>query len=150
MTPEQLRYIREEFKNLNDHELLRRVALEESEFLPEAMEIAREQLELRNLRPLDAKEYFAQFPAEDPEFGFCRSCLDRTTAEEPDCFSVRGFGTRLRGYDHECESCGSLLVTKWLCIGFPIRKMESYRVLFKKGSSLIGREVYRRLKESEA
>ena len=142
--------IKEQMRDFNDHELLRIVALEESEFLPEAMEIAREELELRGIKPLDAKGYYAQFPTEDPAFGFCERCLDQTTSEEPGYWSYRTvIGPRLLDSDHKCEKCGSMLMTKWYCIIFPVRRMEQYRVLDKKGSALFESEIYRRVKEPE-
>jgi uncharacterized RDD family membrane protein YckC len=69
MTPEQLQAIRQELKNLDDHELLRRVALEESEYLPEAMRIAREELQLRNIEPLTAEEFLASLSNGPSAFG---------------------------------------------------------------------------------
>jgi uncharacterized RDD family membrane protein YckC len=76
MTPEQLQAIRQELRNLDDRELLRRVALEESEFLPEAMQIAREELQLRNIKPLTADEFLANFSNEP-------SALGREVEKEP-------------------------------------------------------------------
>jgi hypothetical protein len=152
MDPERRLEISVLMSNFNDHELLRIVALEESEFLPEAIEIARQELEARNIKPLTSTGYFAQFPAEDPSSGFCQSCLDQTTSEEPGEFGIRNLlGPRILGFDHECSNCGSLLVEKWYCIVFPIRKMAEYRVLYKKAHWLLGREqVYRRVKEPDA
>jgi uncharacterized RDD family membrane protein YckC len=66
MTQEELEAIKQAFRNLDDHELLRRVALEESEFRNEALQIAHAELELRNIKPLSADEYMAQFPKETP------------------------------------------------------------------------------------
>ena len=151
VSPEQRREIKGRMKELNDHELLRIVALEESEYLPEAMEIAREELELRNVKALDAGEYYTQFPAENPFIDFCKRCLEQTTPEGPDYLGRMGpFRYALRGYDHECETCGSLLADKWLYIVFfPVRKMEQYRVLLGRGTSQFP-EVCRRVKDGGA
>ena len=83
VSPEQRREIKERMKDLKDHELLRIVALENSEFIPEAIAIAREELGLRNVKALDADEYYAQFPTENPFLDFCKGCLEQTTAQAP-------------------------------------------------------------------
>ena len=150
VSPEQRREIKERMKDFKDHELLRIVALEESEFIPEAIQIAREELELRNVKPLDAGEYYIQFPSENPFIDFCTSCLEQTTPEGPEYLGRMGpFSYDLKGFDHECETCGSVLADKWLYfLLFPVRKMEQYRVLLDSGTSQ-SPQVCRRVKRSD-
>ena len=150
MTPEQADYIKKEFSELDDRELLRRVAFQEADYLPEALNIAREELDLRRIAPLDAREYFVKYPDEDPASGFCQNCLDQTVPGTPACFSICVLATRLGGHHDRCEACGSVVVTKWFCIGFlPVRRLESYRFLNKENPP-VGADAYHILKKSDA
>ena len=58
------REIERRMQTLEDRALLRLVAVEESEYLPEVLEIARTELRRRGLRVLNLREYWDQFPLE--------------------------------------------------------------------------------------
>jgi len=140
MEIEARQQIREQMKDLNDRALLRLLALEGDDYLPEALTIAKEEAELRNLKTLAAKEYHAQYPEEVQESGFCSRCLDQSYEETPGPMSIFGFGTRLLPAKDECEICHSRVEDLWWCFASPIRRIARYRVSFDDPSH------YRRIK----
>src|SRR5688572_11184505 len=100
MSSNKQRELEERMRALDDHALLRLVAVEAGDYRPEALEIAREELQRRRLVVLSREEYWRQFPAERlGTDGFCATCLSQTTDESPGDTTVVNFffGTRLIG-----------------------------------------------------
>jgi len=136
--------IREQMKDLNDQALLRLITLEKDEFLPEALAIAAEEAESRNLKVLTAKEYYVQFPDELESSGFCQRCLNQSFEQEtPLGFSLFGIGTRLIPSKDECDICRSRVEDLWWCFGSPVRRMARYRVSADDSTH------YRRIREGQ-
>src|ERR1017187_7486769 len=137
MTFEKRRQIEERMRALDNRALLRLVAIESSDYLPEALEIACDELKLRHLDVLNGEQYLEQFPSEKiGSDGFCEHCRSQTTDESPGNTRIVNFifGTRLSGHDDRCASCGSVLQTKWLWIGLPILPLGRYRVIYRDGN----------------
>jgi hypothetical protein len=143
--------IQQGMRNLNDHALLRLLALESEEFHREAISIAEDELASRGLRPLTRDEYFVKFPGEViSSSGFCEKCLSQTTDEVPNYGLFGGFGTRMLGAADECENCGSIVQTQWLWIIFPLRRIARYRLHYSRGAFMGLPSSYRKLKERDA
>ena len=147
-TANQRRDVEERMHALSDHDLLRLLALEAHDYTPDALEIARHEIRLRNLEVLDTEEYWTKFPAERVgEDGFCARCRDQTTDESPGSTGVSfllGI-RRLIGHDDICSACGSVLQTKWFQFILPIIPLARYRVLYLDSgffsSQYIGRKI---------
>lgn len=133
---------------LDDHALLRLVTVEASDYRQEALKIARDELQRRQLDILNVEQYWKQFPSERiGDDGFCVSCRNQTTDESPGNTTVVNliFGTRLIGHDEQCSACGSLLQTKWLQIILPIIPLGQFRIIYLEKGLFSGRYVGRRL-----
>src|SRR5437868_2590915 len=109
-------------RSLDDHALLRVIAVEHSEYRPEALEIARAELRRRGRDPISSAEYLNKFPSERiGADGFCASCRDQTTDETPgNTRTVNFIGTRLIGHDDRCSVCGAVVQTCWFCLLLPL------------------------------
>jgi hypothetical protein len=127
--------VEERMRSLDDHALLRLVAIEAGDYRPEALTIARAELQRRRLDAAPPGQYLERFPQEKigPD-AFCQQCRSVTTDESPGDTTVVNlvFGTRLIGHDDVCAVCGSVLQTKWFCIGIPIIPLGRYRVVWLK------------------
>ena len=123
---------------LDDHALLRLVAVERSDWRPEAIEVACAELQRRGLAVSTREEYCRQFRSmEIGADGFCAVCRQETTDESPGNTSlVNLVGTRLVGGDNVCPACGSVVQTKWFWIGVPIIPLGRYSSLGKARLSL--------------
>jgi hypothetical protein len=149
MTLNEQKEIKERMQALDDHALLRLVAVEASDYRPEALEVACDELRRRRLDVLNAEQYWMRFPAERVGTdGFCEDCRAKTTDESPGDTIVVNFvfGMRLIGHDDRCAACGSVLQTKWLQIVLPIIPLGRYRVIYLEKGLLSGRYVGRRLR----
>ena len=131
-------------RSLDDHGLLRLVAMEAHDYQPEALAIARTELHRRHLEVVSPNEYLARFPAERiGADGFCAECRGKTTDESPGDTTVVNlvFGTHLIGHDDVCPVCGSVVQTKWLQIILPVIPLGRYRVVWLHGGRYIGRRL---------
>jgi len=149
MTPKEQRQIEERMRSLDDHALLRLIAVEAADYLPEALVIAREELRRRHLEVLNRDQYWSQFPTERVgSDGFCAACRSQTTDETPGDTTVVNFifGTRLIGHDDRCPTCGSVLQTMWLQAVLPIIPLGRYRVIYLENDLFYGRYIGRKLK----
>jgi hypothetical protein len=150
MTSNEQREIEERMQTLDNHALLRLVAVEASDYRSEALEIASNELRRRHLDILNAEEYWKQFPLQKVgSDGFCAGCRNQTTDESPGDMTVVNFicGQRLIGHDDQCSACGSLLQTKWVQIILPIIPLGRYRVIYLEKGMLSSRYVGRRLRK---
>ena len=133
MNPREDDSIQRHMRSLDDHELLRLVAIEAGDYRPEALTIARIELERRRLNVQSRADYLAQFPQEQIGVdGFCQRCRSSTMDEPPGNTTTVNlvFGTRLTGHDDKCPTCGSVVQTKWVWIGIPIIPLGKYRVIW--------------------
>ncbi len=135
-------------QSLDDHALLRTVAIESAEYRPEALEIARAELRRRGLEELDVSQYLTRFPADRVGGdGFCAECRIKTTDESPGNTITFNFlfGSRLIGCEQRCPVCRSVEQTLWLQVGLPLVPLGKYRVIyFRDGfldSQYVGRKV---------
>src|SRR5882724_9963961 len=149
MTANKQRELEERMHSLDDHTLLRLVAVEAADYRPEALNIARDELRRRHVDVLNREQYWMQFPNERVGGdGFCTACRSQTTDESPGDTKTVNFvlGTRLIGHDDQCSACGSVLQTKWLQIVLPIIPLGQYRVIYFERGLLSGRYIGRRLR----
>jgi len=149
MTTSEQRELEQQMQSLDDHALLRLVAVEAFDYRPEALDIARDELRRRHLDILSREQYWTQFPAEKVGGdGFCASCRSRTTDESLGDTRTVNFvlGTRLIGHDDRCPACGSVLQTKWLQIILPLIPLGRYRVIYLERGLLSGHYIGRRLR----
>ena len=131
------RQIEEQMRRLDDRAILRLNAVESSDYLPEALDIAKGELKRRHLDVLNKEEYLERYPSEKIESdGFCGDCRSQTTNESPgNTRSVNFiFGTRLFGFGDRCPACGSVIQIKWIWIGLPIIPLGRYRVIYLDGN----------------
>jgi hypothetical protein len=149
VTTNEQRELEEQMRSLDDHALLRLVVVEASDYRPEALDIARNELRRRHLDILSREQYWTRFPSERVGGdGFCAACRSQTTDESPGDTSTANFmfGTRLIGHDDRCSACGAVLQTKWLQIVLPIIPLGRYRVIYLERELLSGQYVGRRLR----
>jgi hypothetical protein len=150
-TPDEQRELEDRMHTLNDRALLRLVALEQSEYRPEAIEAARAEIARRKLPALlNAEQYWDRFPSERiGKSGFCQKCLDETTdVSQGTAVTFWGIGVRLLGYDDLCPACGSVRQSLWVCFFIPILRLGRYRILYRENSLFGRRYVGRELKKS--
>jgi hypothetical protein len=149
MTPTEKRTIEEQMRSLDDHTLLRLVAVESFDYRPEALDIARVELRQRKLEILNKEEFWARFPSEEIGLdGFCASCRSQTTDESPGNTGTVNFifGTRLIGHDDQWPTCGSWLQTLWLQVLLPVVPLGRYRIIYLDRHLYSGRYVGRKLR----
>ena len=133
-------------QNLDDASLRRVVFLEAEEYLPEALEFAREELSRRRIPTLTPEGYWEQYPEEWIDGrGFCYPCWMQTTDESPNHPVLQNFiGVRLRGKEDPCPWCGSVVQTWWFYVVFPIMPIDNnckYRVVVGPSGTHIGRKL---------
>jgi hypothetical protein len=145
------REIEKRMQALDDHDLLRLVALEESQYVSGVLEIARTELRRRGLRVLNAEQYWDQFPLERTgSDGFCARCRSETTDESPgDTFTMNFVGTSLIGDSDRCPACGSVVQTKWYRLFIPIIRLGRYRVIYSEKDPFSSRYVGRKLRDTK-
>jgi hypothetical protein len=149
MTSDEVRQIEQRMQDLDDHALLRLVAVEESDYRSEALDIARAELRRRRLKVLNAEQYWDQFPLEriGPD-GFCAGCRAQTTEASPGDTSTMNLArTRLIGDRDPCPACGSVIPTKWFCLIVPIIPLGRYRIIYLEKGLLHSRYIGRKLRE---
>jgi hypothetical protein len=151
MSLEDLRGIKERMRRIDDHALIRLVAVEQSDYKPQAIDIARSELHRRCLDVLSAEQYYDQFPLERllPS-GFCVGCHLKTTDESPGNTSTFNFvGMRLIGFSDCCPICGSVLQRMWYCLIVPVFPLDQYRVLYRESGPFRRSHVGRKLRREE-
>ena len=135
--------IQKQMRDLEDSSLRRLVFLKQTDYLPEAVEIARDELARRGMSVLTPEEYWLQYQDEWLEtVGFCYRCWAETTDESVGhTMTVNFIGQRLLGEENPCELCGSVVQTKWFCIVLPLVPIGKYRVIRIKHGPYIGRKM---------
>jgi len=80
--------------------------------------------------------------------GFCRQCHASTSNEGAgNTFTINFlWGTRFLGAAHRCNTCGSTVRTKWLCLGAPLIPLGSYRVIDVEYQRYLSRKTALHLK----
>ena len=143
MTPEEYREFEKRTRALDDAGLRRLTVLESSQYRPEVVTIARDELARRRLSVLSPEDYWKQFPAEwMAALGFCYRCWSETTDESPGLMVTFDLvGTRLLGRDEGCVECGSVVQSKWFCVIVPIVRLGRYRVIRLERRGYVGRKV---------
>ncbi len=152
MTPEEHLGFEQRTRTLDDAALRRLVILEASQYRPEVVDMARDELRRRGLRVLSPEDFWMQFPAEwIAAMGFCYRCCVETTDDSLGLImTYRGIGTRLRGGigglgDKPCMECGSIIKEKWFYVIVPVVRLGNYRVIGitrkSMGEELIGRKL---------
>jgi hypothetical protein len=70
-----------------------------------------------------------------PAGGFCGSCTRTTLSQSAGrCYTLNGIGTAIRGSKHRCQTCGSVVATKWITFFYiPLYPLGRFRVIW--GSS---------------
>jgi hypothetical protein len=150
---DELRKIQERMAALDNHALQRLVAVEQSDYRPEVLNIAHGELRRRGLEILDKEQYWERFPLErvGPD-GFCTRCRSQTTDESPgNAYSVNFVGTKLIGGPdpYQCPACGSIVQTKWFWFFVPIVPLGSYRIIYLEKEMFSSRYVGRKLRKGQ-
>jgi hypothetical protein len=143
--------VEKHMQSLDDHALLRVIAIESADYRPEALDIARSELRRRSIAPLATGEYLTRFPEERVgSDGFCAVCRSKTTDQSPGNTSTVNFvlGNRLIGSEDRCPACGSVEQTLWLQIVLPIIPLGRYRVIYLDKDMFSSRYVGRKLRQS--
>ena len=137
------REVQKRMEKLDDASLRRLVFLEQSDYLPGAVEIARGELVRRGIPVLTPEDYWHQFRDEWMEsIGFCYRCWAETTDESAGQSMTLNFvGQRLIGSEDPCEVCGSVVQTKWFCVIAPLVRIGRYRVIPGPRNEYIGRKL---------
>ena len=152
MTPEEHLGFEQRTRTSDDAALRRLVILEASQYRPEVVDMARDELRRRGLRVLSPEDFWMQFPAEwIAAMGFCYRCCVETTDDSLGLImTYKGIGTRLRGGigglgDKPCMECGSIIQEKWFYVIVPVVPLGKYRVIGiarkSMGAELIGRKL---------
>jgi hypothetical protein len=142
--------IAERMGRLDDHALIRLVAVEQSDYTMQAIDIARNELHRRGLDVLSDEQYYEQFPLERVlPSGFCMGCYLQTTGESLAGTSTFNLvGTRLiGGFFDRCPICGSVLQERWYCLIVPVFPLGQYRVLYRERSLFYSRYLGRKLRK---
>ena len=143
MTPDERREHEERMRAMDDAALRCLVVLQGSDYRPEVVSIARDELARRRIPVLSPEDYWKQYPQEwVAAVGFCYRCWTQTTDESPGHTATVNFiGTRLLGSDEQCPACGSVVQTKWFCVIVPIVPLGRYRVIHAARGEYIGRRL---------
>ncbi len=150
MSPDEFIEVQRHMEALDDHALLRLVAVEQRDYRPEAIGIACDEIRRRGVAVPSREEYWKRFPSEriGPD-GFCAGCRATTTDESPgNVGTVCQVGTRLIGHDKVCPACGAVLQRKWVCIGLPLIPLSKFRVIYIESNPLFSRFIARKLLDS--
>lgn len=136
MDSDALRQIKKSMREADDLELQRWVSIEQDNWRPEAVEVAREELRRRGIDELSVDEFRKRhFPGVGHD-GFCETCRNETIDEPPgNTTRISGIGTDLLGRRDPCAVCGSVIQSKWFCLlNIPVIRLAQYRVVYlKKG-----------------
>jgi hypothetical protein len=134
MTPDERRGFEQQMQTLDDAGLRRLLILEESQYRPDVVDVARDELVKRKLPVLSPAGYWKQFPVEwMAAVGFCYSCWVETTDESPGpTVTINLIGTRLLGRGNPCSTCGAIVQAKWLCVVVPVVRLGRYKVIYAK------------------
>jgi hypothetical protein len=123
-----------------DEALHRLVALEQTDYDPAALTLAKDELRRRGLPILSPDEYWQRYAANGLDSsGFCKTCYDQTTMESPSAFGLfevlrfipflRFLRPRLLGEEDRCEKCKSVVKGLWVCLLLPVVCLARYRVI---------------------
>jgi hypothetical protein len=148
MKPSERQTVESHMESLDDHALLRVIAVEAGDYTPEAIEIATAELQRRRLEPLDQEAYLEKFPTERIlANGFCAKCSSQTTDQSPGNIGTFYFvGTRLIGRDIQCTTCGSTLQTLWFCLIIPLFPLGRFRVIYLGHGFMSSRFIARKVR----
>jgi hypothetical protein len=148
MKPGERQSIEKHMESLDDHALLRVVAVESGEYTPDAIEIATAELQRRRLQPLNQEAYLEEFPTERIQAnGFCAKCSSETTDESPGFVgSIYFVGTRLIGRDIQCATCHATLQTLWFCLIIPLFPLGRFRVIYLGHGFMSSRFIARKVR----
>jgi hypothetical protein len=143
MTPDKRREHEERMQSMDDAALRCLVVLGESEYVPEVLAIARDELARRRIPVLSVEDYWKQYPDEWlAAVGFCYDCWTQTTDESPGhVVTLNLIGTRLVGNTEPCAKCGSAVEAKWFCVVLPVIPLGRYRVIHGPRGEYIGRRL---------
>lgn len=138
METDVLQPVRDHISALDDHALIRLLALEQADYREEALQIAREEIRRRDLREVSMEEFGTLFPQElIATTGFCAKCHSETTDESPRSTGTFNFiGTSLIGRKDPCSICGSVVQSKYFCFLIPIVFLGRYRINYTRRTNL--------------
>ena len=135
--------IEKQMRALDDPSLRRLVFLQQTDYLPEAVKIARDELARRGMSVLTPETYWEKHKQEWLEtIGFCYGCWSETVDESAgQTLTINLIGQRLVGKENPCDVCGSVVQEKYFCIIVPLVRIGSYRVLQGDRGTYIGRRL---------
>lgn len=132
-----------QLSKVHEAELRTIVVLRHSEFLPELVELAREELARRGLPVPSEEAYWREHQQEWlAQAGFCYDCWSQTTDESPgDGFTANLIGVAVTGNDDPCSVCRSTIKTKHFWVFVPLAPLGRYRVIRLDERRYIGRRL---------
>lgn len=124
----------------SDETLQRIVTLEQLDYQPAAIQIAKDELRRRGLTICSQDEYWQKYAADGCDStGFCQTCYHQTTAESPDKFDtmeilrvvpfLRFIRPQLLGEEERCGKCNSVVKGLWISLLLPVVCLARYRVI---------------------
>ena len=132
---DQLEGFKQRINEMQDDDLVKLLALHQSDYRPEFLQLARDAIKMRGLEEIDADEYIRRFPHAGPEF--CDRCKADTIDEScGDIYAFNGIGTSLGRQRDPCSVCGSFIMDKYIKFFVPVARLGRYRVKFLTGSSV--------------
>jgi hypothetical protein len=143
MDVEERQRHRQRLERLQDADLRAMAVLRRSDYLPEVVELACEEITRRDLSVPTLESYWKDMPQEWlANAGFCCDCWAQTTDESPgDSFTVNLIGTAVTGEEQLCPVCASTIKTKHFWIIVPLIPLGRYRVIRYGTSDYIGRRL---------
>jgi len=136
MALEERQALAKQMMVLDDEALVRMLAVEQSDYRDEAIQVAREELKRRRVRELTREEYLSSPEVQTVRAtGFCSTCLAQTTDKSPGNTRTYLFliGTRLIGMKDPCPTCDSVIQRKFLCVILPLVPLGRYRIKYLDG-----------------
>ncbi len=143
MLPEERQEHEKRIREKDDADVLAIVVLQPEEYIPEVIQIAKDELSRRRLPILSTRDYWDRYPQEwIANVGFCLPCWQETTSESPgNVFTIHFIGTRFIGWSSACTTCGSAIKTKFFCVILPVIPLGRYRVIQHLPGDYIGRRM---------
>ncbi len=148
MEVEVQRHLEDQFRAMEDGDLLYLTVVQRDRYRPDALELAMQELARRKLPVLLPEAYWQQYPEEwMARVGFCYQCWITTTDESCMATYLDVAASDILREKGRCSVCRSVIWTQWFHLfGIPIFPVGRYRIAWDPEPSL-DRFKARRVKE---